>query len=291
MLDDRRSQIVAKIRQTNEPAYGFNRGFGHNVDIPVPEDRLAALQENLIRSHSCGTGAPAPVEVVRAAMFLRAVSLSRGRSGIRSQVVDMLIQMLNQGITPVVPRLGSVGASGDLAPLSHIALALIGEGTVFLRDSAEPVKTSDALQQAGISPLRLEMKEGLALNNGLQYSTAFGILAYFKLRSILKTAVISAAISTQVMLAADTPFRPDLHELRPHKGAVKVAGWIWELMKDSPIREAHAPYKIDGEIQDPYSIRCAAQILGACHDLIEETRVTLETEANSVTDNPLLFPG
>ncbi len=290
MLDERRSQIVAKIQKTKEPAYGFNRGFGHNIDIPVPEKQLAALQKNLIRSHSCCLGDPTPVKVVRATMFLRAISLARGHSGIRSQVVCMLTEMLNQKITPVVPQFGSVGASGDLAPMSHIALAMIGEGSVFVGDSDTPVKTVEALSQTGITPLRLEMKEGLALNNGLQYSTALGILAYFKLRTLLKTAAITTAISAQVMLAADTPFSPDLHQLRPHSGSLRVAGWIWELMKGSPIRKAHAPYKIDGEIQDPYSIRCAGQILGACHDLIEETRITLETEANSVTDNPLIFP-
>ncbi len=290
MLDERRAQIVAKIRETSEPAYGFNRGFGHNVDIPVPQEQLEALQENLIRSHACCMGEPAPVEMIRAAMFLRAISLARGCSGIRSQLVRMLVNLLNHRITPVVPRLGSVGASGDLAPLSHIALAMLGEGTVFVGDSTEQVKASDALQNAGLPPIRLEMKEGLALNNGVQYSTALGILAYFRMKTLLKTATITTAISAQVMLAADTPFRRELHELRPHQGGMTVAGWIWQLMKDSPIRNTHGPYKIDGEIQDPYNIRCAGQILGACHDLIEETRITLETEANSVTDNPLIFP-
>lgn len=290
MLDKRRSQIVTKIRGTGEPAYGFNRGFGHNVDIPVPEARLAELQENLIRSHACCVGAPAPVEAVRAAMFLRAISLARGRSGIRSDVVRMLEEMLNRGITPVVPRIGSVGASGDLAPMSHIALAMLGEGFVFTKNSTEQVRASEALQKAGVKLLRLEMKEGLALNNGVQYSAGLGILSYFKLRDLLKTAALTTAISAQVMLAADTPFMPDLHELRPHRGSLTVSRWIWDLMKDSPIRKAHIPYKIDGEIQDPYNIRCAGQILGACYDLIEDTRPTLEIEANSVTDNPLIFP-
>ncbi|MDM8525671.1 aromatic amino acid ammonia-lyase [Desulfococcaceae bacterium HSG8] len=289
MLDERRSQIAAKIQETKEPAYGFNRGFGHNVDVPVPENQLSALQENLIRSHACCVGEPAPVEVVRATMFLRAVSLARGHSGVRSDAVRMLTEMLNHQITPLVPMLGSVGASGDLGPMSHIALAMIGEGSVFVNDSDEPVRASDALQDAGLSFFRPEMKEGLSLTNGVQYSNALGILSYFKLRDLLRTAAITTAISAQVMLAADTPFRPGFHELRPHNGALKMADLIWKLMKDSPIRKAHVPYKIDGEIQDPYSIRCAGQILGTCYDLIESARTTLEIEANSVTDNPLLL--
>jgi histidine ammonia-lyase len=289
ILDNRRKQIINKIKASNEPAYGFNRGFGHNVDIPVSKDQLANLQENLIRSHACGVGPPASIEIVRATMLLRIISLARGYSGVRSHVIKMLEQMLNKRITPVVPLFGSVGASGDLAPLSHIALAMLGEGDVFFGKTNERIKASEALQKVGVKPIRLEMKEGLALNNGAQYSTAIGILAGAKLMNLLKTAAVISAISTQVMLGSDTPFRADLHALRPHRGAKKVAAWIWELLKDSPIREAHAPYNIDGEIQDPYNIRCAAQILGACYDLIEEARSTFEIEANSVTDNPLIL--
>lgn len=291
MLDKRRSQIVAYIKAHNEPAYGFNRGFGHNVDLAVDDYKLwDKLQENLILSHACGMGEPVPVKVVRAAMFLRAISLAKGHSGVRSDVVETIITMLNQKIIPEVPRYGSVGASGDLAPMSHIALGLIGKGYVNYGESEERMEAVKAFKKAKTEPVQLEMKEGLALNNGIQFSTALGILSYFKLKNLLKTSAIVTAISAQTMLGADTPFRKDLHELRPHSGALKVAAWIWALMKGSPIREAHKPYDIDGEIQDPYNIRCAGQILGTCYDLIEEARDTLEIEANSVTDNPLILP-
>jgi len=287
LLAERRRQVVEKIESTREPAYGFNRGFGHNVDRPVPPERLGQLQENLIRSHACGTGAPAPVEVVRAAMFLRLVSLARGHSGVRPEVLQMLAGLLNQHLTPEVPLYGSVSASGDLAPLSHIALVLIGEGYVVEGGTRRPA--AKALKAAGIRPLKLEMKEGLALNNGVQYATAFGILSCFRLMQLLKTAAIATAISTQVMLGSDTPFRADLHRLRPHRGGVQVAQWIRRLCAGSPLRQAHAPYTIDGEIQDPYNLRCAAQILGTCYDLIREAEDTFAVEAASVTDNPLIL--
>lgn len=291
MLDNRRKQIVDYIEQTAQPAYGFNRGFGGNVDKAVDPDRLLELQRNLIRSHACGTGNPAPIKIVRAAMFLRAVSLAKGHSGIRSTLVKTIVDMLNKQITAVVPRHGSVGASGDLAQLSHMALAMIGEGEAFvgIGENRKRMPASEALKRNNIKPISLEMKEGLALNNGLQYSTAFGIISYFKLLSLLKTASIITASSTQVMLGSDQPFLPELHELRPHNGSVKVANWIWNLLQNSPIIQAHRTYNIDGEIQDPYNIRCAAQILGTCHDLLEEARNTFETEVNSVTDNPLIL--
>lgn len=290
MLDQRRRQIVNFIQEKKKPIYGFNRGFGHNVDMPIPENRLADLQHNLILSHACGTGNTASNEIVRAAMFLRALSLSRGHSAVRPLVVRMLIEMLNHKVTPEVPMLGSVGASGDLVSLSHIALALLGYGWVYVGDSEQKQKADQALLSIGLTPLKLEMKEGLALNNGIQFSTAVGILSYFKMKALLKTAVIASALTTQVMLGSDAPFRSDLHELRPHFGAMRVAQWLRKLMADSPIRNAHYAYDIDGEIQDPYNIRCTPQILGACYDLIEDTRTTLEIEANSVTDNPVLLP-
>ena len=292
MLDQRREQIVAKVRGRKIPAYGFNRGFGHNVDLRVPDDKLSELQNNLIISHSCGVGDPAPYEVVRATIFLRMISLCRGHSGIRSCVVKALLNLLNHDIIPLVPKYGSVGASGDLAPLSHIALALIGQGEVFVGVGPDQQKmdAAVALAAAGLTPVKLEMKEGLALNNGLQFSTAFGIISYFQMKDLLKTAAVITAIGTQVMLGFDTPFREDLNLLRPHPGSIKIAKWIFALMKDSPIRNMHRNFDIDGEVQDPYNLRCAAQILGTCYDLIEEARQTFEIEVNSVTDNPLLLP-
>jgi histidine ammonia-lyase len=289
LLDERRRQVVTRIAATAEPAYGFNRGFGHNVDVRVPEDRLAALQLDLIRSHACGVGEAAPVEVVRAAMVLRAASLARGHSGVRSVVVQQLLGFLNHGITPVVPLYGSVGASGDLAPLAHVALALVGEGRVLVDGRAEPVPAAEALAAAGLAPLSLEPKEGLALINGSQFAAAFGVLACGHLETLLKTACLATAITAQVWLGTDTAYAADLHALRPHPGARTVARWLWDLMQGSPMRQAHAEHEVDWEVQDPYSLRCAAQILGTCHDLIACAGRTFEIEAASVTDNPLLL--
>jgi histidine ammonia-lyase len=290
LLAERRVQTLSALAECPRPAYGFNRGFGHNVDYAVPAEELALLQRNFMRSHACGVGPAAPREVVRATMLLRAQSLARGYSAVRPEVVESLLAFLNEGITPVVPMFGSVGASGDLAPLSHIGLALIGEGECFLEGSNQRVATTKALSTRGVSALDLGMKEGLALSNGVQYSTACGVLACATLRDLLKTEALATAITAQVMLASDQPFAEELHALRPHRGAKIVAQWIWNLLQNSPIRDSHRDYAIDAEIQDPYNLRCAAQILGACYDLIEEAADTLTTEMNSATDNPLILP-
>jgi len=287
VLAERRQQIEDFVGQFDEPAYGFNRGFGHNVNLKVDAAGWDELQTNLIRSHSCGVGEPAPRQVVRGAMYLRAVSLARGYSAVRPAVVEKLVELLNADIVPLVPRLGSVSASGDLAPLSHMALALLGEGEVFYR--GEKLPAARALATAAIAPLRLKMKEGLALNNGVQYSTAYGIWCLEALECLLKTAAIATALTAQVMLGADTPFRDDLHQLRPHRGSVRVARWLFALMGNSPMREAHRHFDVDGEVQDPYNLRCAAQILGTCADLLERARSTFATEAVSVTDNPIIL--
>lgn len=289
LLARTRREVVEYVHGTSVPAYGFNRGFGHNDRLAVPESELLQLQTNLIRSHSAGLGPAAPREVVRAAMLLRAQSLAQGHSGVRPEVVEQLIEFLNKGLTPEVPLFGSVGASGDLAPLSHMALALIGEGRVFDRNGKLRA-AGLALRAAKLRPLRLQMKEGLALNNGVQFSTALGILALQQCEMLLKTAALATAMSAQVMLGADDPFLAQLHALRPHPGSQAVAAWIWRLMQRSPIREAHRAYDVDGAVQDPYNLRCAGQVLGACHDLLSEARKTFEIEANSVTDNPIILP-
>ena len=288
MLAERRQQIEAAITEQAFPAYGFNRGFGHNVDLAVKEELLTDLQENLIISHSVGVGEAMDEEVVRTAMLLRANSLARGYSGIRPELVEAILALLNAGITPLVPEYGSVGASGDLAPLSHIGLALLGLGEVFVGGRRLPA--GEALVRAGLAPLRLEMKEGLALNNGVQVMNALGLLACDRLKTLLKTASVTSALTAQVMLAPDTYYRQDFQAVRPHPGALKVADWIWQIMQDSPIRMAHRDFKDDGQVQDPYNIRCAAQILGAAHDLITQAERTLIIEANSATDNPILLP-
>ncbi|WP_147822007.1 HAL/PAL/TAL family ammonia-lyase [Salidesulfovibrio onnuriiensis] len=289
MLAERRAQIEEYVTSQDIPAYGFNRGFGHNVDISVREELLSELQKNLILSHAVGAGEPMAEPVVRIAMLLRANSLSRGYSGVRPVLVERLIDLLNHRITPVVPELGSVGASGDLAPLSHMAMALMGEGEVLYMDRR--MTAAEALETAGLKPVELEMKEGLALNNGVQYMNALGLMACSQLTVLLKTAAVNTALVAQVMLAPDTYFRPDFHVVRPHPGARTVADWIWRVMQDSPIRNSHKDHKTDGQVQDPYNIRCAAQVLGSCHDLISQARAALLVEANSATDNPILLPG
>ena len=288
LLAERRQQIENFVHEQKMPAYGFNRGFGHNVDIPVEEDQLSELQENLIISHAVGMGEPTCDEIVRIIMLLRVRSLSRGYSGIRPLLIQQLLGMLEHDILPIVPEMGSVGASGDLAPLSHIALGMLGKGKVKYQGKVQ--EAAEALKAVGMTPLKLQMKEGLALTNGVQFMTAIGLYVCGRMKVLLKQASINTAMTAQVMLAPETPFREDLHQLRPHPGALKVAGWVFELMKNSPLREAHRDYRIDGEIQDPYNIRCAGQILGSCAELIDECETVLLREANSVTDNPILLP-
>jgi histidine ammonia-lyase len=287
-LSLRRAEVERFVSEQRRPAYGFNRGFGHNVDLAVPADRLSQLQENLILSHAVGLGDPVDPAIVRITMLLRVLSLTRGHSGVRPELIDQLLGLLNNDITPLVPEFGSVGASGDLAPLSHIGMALLGKGTVLHR--GKRVMAAEALRQAEMEPINLEMKEGLALNNGVQFMNAIGILACGRLKTLLRSAVINTALVSQVMLAPDTYFRSDFHALRPHPGAIRVADWIWRLMKNSPIRESHRPFEVDGQVQDPYNIRCAAQVLGTCYELIDKAEQTFLIEANSVTDNPILLP-
>jgi histidine ammonia-lyase len=281
--------------------YGLNTGFGSNFRDYVSAERLRQLQRNLIISHCAGMGPPAPRAVVRATMVLRARSLAEGQSVIRPIVVETLIDLLNKDIVPAVPAHGSVSASGDLAPLSHIAAVLIGEGAILLDAKgqaafgAESVETARYLRDAAkhglpvFTPLVLEMKEGLALNNGCQYSAAWAILAARRMRTLIETAALTTALGVQAMVGMGRPFRADLHALRPHPGAREMAGWIWDLLDGYSFQNASADDRVafDGEIQDPYNLRCAPQVLGACLDLIKRAEATLACEANSVTDNPI----
>jgi histidine ammonia-lyase len=265
--------------------YGVNTGFGSNYKDYVAPEALTRLQRNLILSHCAGVGEPAPAPVVRATMLLRAASLARGHSVVRPLVIETLIDMLNNGVTPAVPRDGSVSASGDLAPLSHIAAVMIGEGKVLT--GAGPTRTADA--HANFKPIKLEMKEGLALNNGCQYSNAWGALAAARMERLIEAAAVSTALHVQAMRGMGRPFREDLHALRPHDGSVRVARWIFDLLDGYAFQDVDtdAKFEFDGVIQDPYNLRCAAQVLGPCLDLIERAKRTLEIEARSVTDNPI----
>lgn len=284
MLAARRQEIVAFIQNSRAPAYGFNRGFGHNAATAVPPDGLAALQQNIIRSHASGVGPAASAAIVRAAMLLRAHSLAQGHSGVRPVLVTHLVTCLNVGITPEVPQFGSVGASGDLAPLSHIALALMGEGRAYVGNRLIPAR--EALAAAALEPLQLEMKEGLALNNGVQFSTAQAVLALHECRSLLHTAVINSALAVQVLLGSEVSFDDGLHALRPHPGSQTVARWMRGLLRGADILAAS---RDPGTMQDPYSLRCTPQILGACQELLDEAAHTFLIEMNSVTDNPLIL--
>lgn len=265
--------------------YGVNTGFGSNQKAAVPQEDLERLQRNLIRSHCIGVGEPAPAPVVRATMLLRAASLARGRSVVRPVVIETLIDMLNNDVTPVVPRDGSVSASGDLAPLSHIAAVVIGEGKVLTKNG--PMRTAEA--GAKFKPITLEMKEGLALNNGCQYTNAWGALAAAKMERLVDAAAVSTALHVQAMRGVGRPFHKDLHDLRRHPGSMTFARWVFELLDGYEFRDVDADVKLayDGANQDPYNLRCSAQVLGPCVELIQRAKRTLEIEASSVTDNPI----
>jgi histidine ammonia-lyase len=281
-----RTQAVQQLRANpDKRVYGVNTGFGSNYKDYVAPDALKRLQRNLIVSHCAGVGEPAPAPVVRATMLLRAASLARGRSVVRPLVIETLVDMLNAGVTPVVPRDGSVSASGDLAPLSHIAAVMIGEGKVL--GHGGPVRTADA--RAGFKPIELEMKEGLALNNGCQYSNAWGALAAARMERLVHAAAVSTALHVQAMRGMGRPFREDLHRLRSHPGSITFARWVFDLLDGYAFQDVDTDVKFahDGVIQDPYNLRCAAQAMGPCVDLIERAKRTLEIEACSVTDNPI----
>ena len=285
-----RDLSAALAADKDKRVYGLNTGFGSNFKDYVSPDDLKQLQENLILSHCVGMGPAAPVSVVRATMLMRAASLARGHSIVRPVVIETLIDMLNNGVTPAVPRYGTVSASGDLAPLSHIAAVVIGKGRVLDADGKEVATAGYLAKHKGaFTPISLEMKEGLALNNGCQYSNAWGALAAAMMRRLIEAAALNAAIGVQVMRGSGRPFRADLHWLRPHPGAQEVAGWVFDLLEGYQFRDlgTDAKYDYDQKIQDPYNLRCAAQILGPCLDLIERAEHTLTIEARSVTDNPI----
>jgi histidine ammonia-lyase len=293
-LDEKTSDLVAAYRDKAEKqlaanpdkrVYGVNTGFGSNSKDYVPPEALRRLQRNLILSHCAGVGEFAPAPVVRATMLLRAASLARGRSVVRPIVIETLIDMLKNDVTPAVPRDGSVSASGDLAPLSHIAAVVIGEGKVLTDGGA--VRTAEA--GAKFKPIQLEMKEGLALNNGCQYTNAWGALATAAMERLLQAAAVSTALQVQAMRGMGRPFHKDLHALRQHAGSVTFARWVFELLEGYSFQDVDTDTKFahDGVIQDPYNLRCAAQALGPCLELIKRAKATLEIEARSVTDNPI----
>jgi histidine ammonia-lyase len=290
---DRSRAAVQRLLDTGASIYGVNTGFGRLASERIPPDRVRQLQRNLIRSHAAGMGPPLPAEAVRGMMLLRANVLLRETSGARSLLAQRLAAMLNAGIHPVVPEQGSVGASGDLAPLSHMALALIGEGEVDVacRGNAGPERraAADALREAGIEPVVLEAKEGLAFINGTQAQSAILALLVHDARNLWRTAHGAAAMSIEALLGTPVPFEERIHAVRPHAGQGRSAALLRELLRDSEIRESHR--ENDPRVQDAYSLRCAPQILGAAGDAIEFAAATAAVELNAATDNPLVFGG
>ncbi len=282
----RGAETIVELQRGDKPIYGVNTGFGKLASRRIAERDVEQLQINLVRSHAAGTGRPLPTQVVRLIMLLKAQSLAAGHSGIRPQTLDLLIEMINHDIMPVIPRQGSVGASGDLAPLAHMSLVLIGEGEAFVGKDRVPGRA--ALERHGLDPVTLGPKEGLALLNGTQVSTALALDALAMAEGNLRAAVIAGALSTDALMGSDTPFDPRIHRLRPHPGQQRLAAAYNMLMADSEIRASHVTG--DDKVQDPYSFRCQPQVMGACLDVLDTAAKTLLVEANAVSDNPLVFP-
>jgi histidine ammonia-lyase len=284
-MEASRDFIEASVA-SGEPVYGVTTGFGRLADVTISPDERTALQHNLVRSHAAGMGAPMDRAPVRALMLLRANALARGHSGCRVDVVDRLLALLNAGIHPLVPEFGSVGASGDLAPLAHVALGLLGEGEAESGGESAPV--SRWMEQAGIEPLTLGSKEGLALINGTQATTGIGVLALLAAERALETAEIAAAMSLEALLGTPEAFRAEIQDARPHAGQGASAERLRTILADSEIRESHR--EGDPRVQDAYALRCVPQVHGAARQALGYVRGILETEANSATDNPLVFP-
>lgn len=279
--------IVAEAAAGQVAAYGINTGFGKLARTQIPKADLQQLQVNLVRSHAVGTGPLLDDETVRLILVLKAASLARGVSGVRRQVIESLLAVCNAGILPCIPSQGSVGASGDLAPLAHMTLSLMGEGEV--RVDGRLQHAAEALERAGLEPLQLQAKEGLALLNGTQVSTALALRGLFAAEDVFAAAVVSGAMSVDAARGSDAPFDPRIHEVRGQPGQIEVAEAYRRLLDGSEIRHSH---RVDDDrVQDPYSLRCQPQVMGACLDLIRNAAATLLIEANAVTDNPLAFVG
>jgi histidine ammonia-lyase len=280
------ASMVDKIVATGDAAYGINTGFGLLAQTRIPDDQLAQLQRNLLLSHAAGVGAVLPDAVVRLVLALKINALARGYSGISPALVDALRALLKHEVYPVIPAQGSVGASGDLAPLAHLGAVLLGIGQV--RVGGKLLAATEGLARAGLSPVTLGAKEGLALINGTQVSTALALAGLFGAEDLLAAALVAGSLSVDALKASDTPFDERIHDIRGQPGQIAVARECRALMQGSGIRASHRGCE---RIQDPYSFRCQPQVMGACLDLLRQCAATLRIEANAVTDNPLLFEG
>ncbi len=278
-------KVVEDSLESEEDIYGINTGFGDLANVKIPRDKIEELQENLLRSHASGVGDALEKDVVRATMLLRANTLSKGYSGVRLKVVEYLVKMLNRGVHPVIPSKGSVGASGDLAPLAHMSLVLIGEGEAYFK--GERLLGGDALERISLEPLKLKAKEGLALLNGTQVMTAIGALALRDGKELLKAAQIASGMSLEALKGTDAVFDERIHDVRPHPGQKKCAENMKKITAESEIIESH---KNCDRVQDPYTLRCIAQVYGAAEDALDHVEKVIEIEMNSANDNPLVFP-
>ena len=286
--------VVRRAAEGSEAVYGVNTGFGKLAGTRISEADLTLLQQNLIRSHSVGVGEPLPPAVLRLMLATKAASLARGHSGVRPVVIDTLLAVLNAGLVPYVPSQGSVGASGDLAPLSHMTLALMGEGEFVVHPEGEPAGRAGVrhpaaamLEAKRIAPLKLQAKEGLALINGTQTSTALALHALFSFEPVLESALVIGALTVDAARGSDGPFDPRIHALRGQPGQIDVAQYYRSLLAGSAIRASHQ--EGDDRVQDPYCLRCQPQVVGACLDQLRHAALVLLREANAVTDNPLVF--
>ena len=279
-------ELIERILAEGQTVYGVNTGFGKLSDVRIPDGSLAQLQTNLVRSHAGGVGQPLSEGESRAMLLLRANVLAKGFSGCRVELVQLLVELLNAGVHPVIPEKGSVGASGDLAPLAHLALVAIGEGEAFYK--GERMDGGEALRRAGLKPVVLAAKEGLALLNGTQAMTAVGGLAVARALRVVRLADVAGAMSLEALMGTPAAFDARIHEARPHAGQVAAAEHLLRLLVDSEIREAHRVG--DTRVQDAYCLRCIPQVHGAVRDALKHVQGVLEIEAGSATDNPLVFP-
>ncbi|MFT3835605.1 MAG: histidine ammonia-lyase [Myxococcaceae bacterium] len=280
----RARDLVEKKAQADEPTYGINTGFGTLAEVRIDKGDLKQLQRNLILSHAAGVGNPLSVPEARAMLLLRANVLAKGHSGVRLSTLELLLQMLNRGVTPVVPERGSVGASGDLAPLAHLALVLIGEGEAFFHDAR--MHGAEALKRAGLQPLVLEAKEGLTLVNGTQAMCSVGVPALLLGEELAELFELAGSMTIEGLLGSHKPFRDEIAQVRPHGGHSLVSSRMRKLLAKSQLVDTHANC---AKVQDPYSLRCIPQVHGAAADALAFTRKVLEVEVNSATDNPLVY--
>ncbi len=284
---DRAADVIAKIVASGATVYGVNTGFGLLANTTVGRADLEALQRNLVLSHACGVGPLLSDAIVRLVLVLKAASLAQGASGVRTATVEMLVKLLDAEIYPCIPSKGSVGASGDLAPLAHLSAVLLGIGDARVKDTVLPARA--ALEQAGLAPITLGPKEGLALLNGTQVSNALALAGLFETEKVFAAGLVAGALSTDALKGSDTPFDARIHLLRGQPGQIDVASTLRGLMAGSEIRESHRAPAADDRVQDPYSFRCQPQVMGAVLDVMCASARTLEIEANGVTDNPLVL--